>query len=206
MRRLFCVTLISASLLASSAAFGADDPPPPPPPPGEDGGGSSAGSSVRARGALLDASDQGKRPMMISAFLGLPYYYGIGVGFGGRFYIPILHNGFISTVNDSFGIEFGADFSFHPYFGGSFFNLDVPVEARWNFHVFEKLEVYAKAGLGLSLIFGNYGPYLGYYTGPVGVLPRFVGNVGLLYHLNKNVSLRAEVGYPWAKIGIGIAL
>jgi hypothetical protein len=64
-------------------------------------------SSFRRQGALLDRSPQ-RRPMMVSLFLGLPYgyyYYGFPFGLGGRFLIPLVHDGFIPSVNDSFSMS-----------------------------------------------------------------------------------------------------
>jgi hypothetical protein len=161
------------------------------------------GSTFHQSGALLDRSPQ-KRKMMISIFAGLPYgyyYYGFPFGVGGRFMIPILHDGFIPPVNDSFGIEFGADLSgvlgsyFYPIIG-------LPAEVYWQFHFTKKFSAYAKAGVVIEF---NPVPYT---CGPATVCRGYVsaspiGNVGLIYKFSESVSFRAEAGYPWIKIGLG---
>jgi hypothetical protein len=156
-------------------------------------------------GALLDASEQ-ERPQMLSFFAGLPYgylFYGFPIAVGARYYIPILKNGFIPPVNDEFGIEFGADFSF--FLGRQSFLpfLGLPVEVLWRFHFTENFDAYAKLGLALRFGFGSY--YNGFNTvSGVGVDIDPVSAVGLVYKLSSNIALRAEVGYPWIKVGIGI--
>lgn len=188
--------VLSLALMSSSVAL-ADDATTPP--PGE------GGSVFRQQGGLLDRSPQ-RRSQELSFFLGLPYnyfYYGFGVGLGARYYIPILHDGFIPAVNDEFGIEFGADFT--GAFGGYFLPIiDIPVEVMWNFHFTPKFSAYAKVGVALELsIYSN--AYLTYSAGThVGVQP--VSGVGLHYKINDTINLRAEVGYPWVKIGLGFNL
>lgn len=101
MRRL-SMTLMIAAVLAATPAL-AD---------GE-------ASEVRQSGGLLDASAH-RRPMMISLFAGVPhaywYYAGFPFGVGGRFLIPLAHDGFIPRVNDEFDIEFGVS-GYYCYYG-----------------------------------------------------------------------------------------
>ncbi len=156
-------------------------------------------------GTIQDAGAH-QRPQMLSFFLGLPYGYG-GCGFfngpGGcgfpvglsvRYYIPILHEGFIPPANDSFGIEFGADLAL--YTRNGYFFLGIPVEARWDFHFHQKFQAYVKAGLGLGIHGGPNNGYAGIY---------FTTGLGLLFHITESVSLRAEAGFPWVKLGVGFA-
>lgn len=164
------------------------------------------GATFHQNGALLDRSPQ-KRKMMISIFAGLPYgyyYYGFPFGVGGRFLIPILHDGFISTVNESFGIEFGADLL--GVLGARFYpTIGLPVEVYWQFHFTSKLSAYAKAGVVIEF---NPVPYTCGASivcrGYVSASP--IGNVGLIYKFGPTVSFRAEAGYPWIKVGLGFDL
>lgn len=173
----------------------------------EEGEASSGGNALRRSGALLDRGPQ-KRPMMLSLFAGVPYgyfyYAGFPFGIGGRFYIPIVHDGFIPPVNDSFGIEFGLDFSgvagrsVYPVFA-------IPVEVMWRFHFQKTFSLYAKIGIALQFNVVSYCPYTGYRSCGL-VTADGIGNVGLIWHFTQKVALRVEAGYPWLKIGLGFDL
>ena len=200
-------------VMASVTVFAAPDdppPPPPPPPPLEETGPVETSTdgdwSIKGQNGLLDRSTGHVRKPMLSFFLGVPFgtVYGLGYvgafnfGVGARFYIPIVKDGFLPMLNDSFGIEFGADTVFVAGgFGyGLGFGLAAPVaEARWNFHIFPKLEAYGKVGVGLGIFFGTYAtPYVVY-----------VANVGVLFKVNEVLFLRAEFGSPAVKVGLGLA-
>lgn len=186
-------------------------PPPPPPPPLEETGPiespASGEWSIRGQNSLLDTGSGHTRRSMISVFVGIPWYssyYGpfystsLTFNLGGRFYLPLVKEGFLPMLNDSFGVEFGADlFVGLPGFGyGSVgFGMQIPAEVRWNFHLFPKLEVYAKLGAALGVLF----------TPVVWVTPILIVNVGALFKLNETFYVRAEVGSPALKVGIGFA-
>ncbi len=214
MSRRLSGALTLAVLTLSLTAFAKDDPPPPPPPPPpieetgpvESSSSGDEGWAIKGNNGLLDRSTGHVRKMMLSFFLGVPFSYsGYGlyvssfsVGLGVRFYIPIVKEGFLPMLNDSFGIEFGADPSI--VFGGFGYNtgfgIAIPVEARWNFHLFPRLEVYAKLGAGIGVLVVSPSVYVGFVP---------VANVGVLFKLNETLFLRAEVGYPAVKVGLGIA-
>jgi len=209
MRKTLAAVLVASTMLIAGSALASDPPPPPPPPPDSGDSASSSpnagGGGLRSPDGLFDTSTGKKRPMLISAFLGIPYGY-IGYGFSiavsGRFYFPILSDGFAPSINDEFGIEGGVDLGTLFYgFGGSnytWFLLNVPVEAMYDVHLFPKFDVYVKAGLALHLWFGDH-----VVTGYVPI--DFVGAVGLRYKFTDSLYLRAEAGYPFIKIGIGFA-
>jgi hypothetical protein len=154
---------------------------------------------------LLDRSEH-YRPQMLSFFVGTPYYYygyrgAFPVGFGLRYYIPILRDGFVPRANDEFGIEFGGDFALYNYDGApAFYGLSIPVEVLWDFHLMPRFDAYLKLGAAFSVGIGNYAPYV---PAPFGVYP--VSAVGLRFHVASWFYLRAEVGYPWAKVGFAFA-
>ena len=212
MRRSLTGWLVTAVLLSSLLAFAKDSPPPPPPPPpppAEEApppSSSGGSSSLNGTDGLFDASNK-TRKSMLSFFVGLPYggysgygyYGGFPIGLGARFYLPIVPNGFIPSLNDSFGLEFGVDASFYlGGFGGTGIGLGIPIEARWGFHLIPKLEVYGKVGFALGFfVVPNYG---------VAFWPYAVAQAGVVYQITETIALRAEVGYPNIKVGIGIAL
>lgn len=192
----------SAKFIVLAAALSAkpvlaDDPPP-------SGSDTPTESTWRRQGALLDRSPQ-RRSNVLSLFLGIPYggyyFYGFPFGVGGRFLIPILHDGFIPAINDSFSIEFGADL--YGVAGTRFYpTLGIPVEVMWGFHFTQKFSAYAKVGAVLEINFVPYACGGGILCrGVVSASP--IGNVGLIYKFSEKISFRAEAGYPWIKVGFG---
>ena len=160
-------------------------------------------ADAQARGSLHDTGRH-DRPMMLSFFTGLNYRRGFsGNDFpmvvAGRFYIPIVHDGFIPKLNDEFGIEFGADMDV--YVGGDRFGLGFPLAAMWDFHFSEMFDAYAKAGF----IFGN--DFINrrngnnandFWWGPRGA-------VGIRLRITDWFYFRAEAGYPTVMAGIAFA-
>src|SRR5512139_501023 len=119
-----------------------------------------AASSSAESGGIKDSSPQ-SRPMMLSFFTGLHLGHFAGYGFplliGGRFYIPLVHDGFIPSLNDEFGIEFGLDFDItflsSIYNESVLFGFGIPADAMWAFHFSAKFDAYAKLGFVLGSAF-----------------------------------------------------
>jgi hypothetical protein len=164
---------------------------------------------TRQPGGLMDQSLK-LRPHMLSFFAGLHYGYLGGYGFpltiGGRYYIPLVHEGFIPSLNDEFGLEFGLDLnimflsSFYAKSESTVFGFGVPVDAMWDFHFTPNFDAYAKLGLVLGNVFGSslYG-YGGFWW-------TIRSAVGLRYKLTDTMYFRAEVGWPAIIAGLGFAL
>ena len=161
---------------------------------------------LKGHDALLDAGGGHTRGTMLSLFVGVPWfstYHGplystaLAANVGGRFSLPIVTEGFLPMLNDSFGVEFGVDvflglpgFSYAVLGAG----VQVPAEARWNFHLFPRLEVYAKLGAALEVLF----------TPVVWLSPIVIANVGAVFKLSEAFYVRAEVGSPAMKVGLGV--
>ena len=183
------IAIIAVCTLAT-AAFADETPPPPPDQPTESGG-----SGLRSQGALFDASTYDARPMLLSAHGYLPYHsFGIGyfpIGVGASFYIPLVKNGFISSLNDEFGIDFGLDAIAR--IGSAYpFSLHIPVGVQWKFHILPNLEAYAKLGIQVDLWFGFFGGYLPLWP---------VGMVGAHYFFSKGFGLKLEAGSTGVRFG-----
>lgn len=162
----------------------------------EEGTADTGGSGIRAQGALMDASEQTDRQMLLSIHGYLPYHsFGIGyfpIGGGASFYIPLVKNGFISKLNDEFGIDFGVDAIAR--LGSAYpFSLHIPVGVQWKFHILSNLEVYAKLGLQADIWFGFPGPYLPVWP---------VGMVGAHYFFSKGFGLKLEAGSTGVRFGV----
>ncbi|MGI5861813.1 MAG: hypothetical protein ACOX6T_07105 [Myxococcales bacterium] len=148
----------------------------------------AAAEGVRSPGGLLDQSPQ-ERSQMLSVYGFLPW----GWGFGGavRYSIPIVPQGFISKLNDSIDLEFGADFYSHWAFND--FGAIGVGEARWTFQILPKLGVYGKAVVGLQ------------YDTDWGVGPYWDFVPGVIFQLNDTLALRGEVGYRGLRAGLGFS-
>jgi len=156
-------------------------------------------NKLKEPGALLDESEKTDRPMQLSVHGTLPWggYYGWAAGAGAGLYIPLVKNGFISKLNDEFGIDFGVDALFHFGFTQPF-DLLIPVGVRWQFHMLDNLELYAKLGVEVSLWFGAGAPGYGLYYWPV--RPMF--QVGAQWMFSQKVGLKLEIGYPGLRFGV----
>lgn len=107
--------------------------------------------------------------------------------------IPIVPNGFISSINDSFDIEFGAVIA--GYFDGLDHGAVIPaVGGRWNFHVTHNFIPFVTLKLDMQLGFGPGDPNL------FGVDM----TLGTLLRLSDWAYLRAELGYPQG-IAVGVS-
>lgn len=170
-------------------------------------GGGSIDPSLKGPGSLSDASPQRRKPM-VSVFLGFPAGYwaygGIPFSVGGRYLQPILHDGFIPTVNDSFSVEAGVDlFAIgRANFG---FALAIPIEAMWALHFSSNFAGYLKLGVSLEARFGEWCA-AGVCGGAFHFGPGFIGNLGILYKFTEAIALRVELGYPGLKVGLGFPL
>lgn len=153
--------------------------------------------------SIKDASPH-LRPQMISVFTGFQFGHFAGYGFpmmiGGRYYIPIVKDGFIPSLNDEFGLEFGLDFNFtfldDIYNDSVLFGFGIPAEAMWDFHFSPKFDAYAKVGF----VFGS-----AFNSGYGGFWWDFRTHVGMRLKLNQVMYFRAEVGYPTIMAGLGFA-
>lgn len=152
--------------------------------------GSANANGIRAPGGLLDESPQ-ERSHMLSVFAFLPWGYGGGAAV--RYSIPIVPQGFISKLNDSFDLEFGADFYSH--WGFDYFGVIGVAEARWTFQVLPKLGVYGKAAVGVR-----------YDTDPGWGFDPYVDFVpGVIFQVTETLALRGELGYHGFRAGLGFS-
>ncbi|MBK7861007.1 MAG: hypothetical protein IPJ65_20855 [Archangiaceae bacterium] len=219
MRRALTPLAVASILFAAGSAFAKDDPPPPPPPPPPSDSADSKSdehkdsaaepsnsTDFKSTDALLDQSKGKHRPLMLSFFTGFryPYYIGsIGLVLGARFNIPLVHDGFVPQINDSFDLEFGADFGLVP---GLAYGCYTPVyvhpmiEPRYTVYLLPKLAAYVKP---LSLGFLIWPNSCG--AGFSSFFFHYEASVGVIYKLTNSIALRGEVGSYGIRAGIGIS-
>jgi len=105
-----------------------------------------------------------------------------GVGFRGT--IELVDNGFISSINDTVGIGFGADWA-----KGHF---RVPVVMQWNFWLSRNWSVFGEPG-GL-VDFGD----------KTKVHPAVYA--GGRFHFTDRITLTMRIGHPTASVGVSFLL
>jgi hypothetical protein len=135
-----------------------------------------------------------------------------GIGLGGRFTIPIVHNGFVETINNSVGIGFGLDIMHYNdcrWRGLSDCSANyffVPVVMQWNFFVHQRWSVFGEPGLVLFHgAVGDCAPGIPCDKPNVnGVRPALW--LGGRYHINENVSLTMRIGWPNFSVGASFFL
>ena len=145
-------------------------------------------------------------------------YANTGFGAGLRFGLPIVHTGFISSINNSVAISFGLDWLRYSgcYYTGRFFNRNddfgcgasfflFPVAMQWNFWLTPRWSVFGEPGLYI---------YHGVYDDPCEELGLrncatptrtglgFAAYAGARFHFNDTVALTMRLGYPTLSIGV----
>jgi len=166
----------------------------------QEGGGTSASTTT-------GINDMGPhtRNSMLSIFGLLPWGFGNGIGGAVRYTLPVIHDGFVDSLNDSVELEFGGDIWFGGYDFGTirygYTGLAIPLEGRWSFHLNPKLSLYGKLSLGW---------YFNFYTSNIeGVQGLNSGGLywntgaGGLYALSDSLWLRGEIGATGLKLGVG---
>jgi hypothetical protein len=143
--------------------------------------------------------------------LGWGGVYGAGGGFGvgARFGIPIVENGFVSSINNSVAISFGADLVHYDacwygdHAGCSANYLDFPVAMQWNFFVAQRWSVFGEPGLILFQGFLADCPNGSNCPGRpalFGVEPAIY--LGGRYHFSSAAALTMRVGFPSISVGV----
>lgn len=219
--------VLSGFLLIADSGFAQDAPPPaasettsaapeaytaPASAPAAGGGGGGGGN-------IKDTGPH-QRPMMASAQLYTPWRFGFGVGLKLGFEIPLVHNGFIPQINNSFSIEPNFGFAWNSYnrgYGSSWgrlgYDYDVSameytpgVSVLWSFYFSPQFRAYAAVHTGVTIV----APY---YSGDANVDVdydtdvRFHGELapGIVYSLSDKFALRAELGW-WSGAKFGFAM
>lgn len=164
----------------------------------------------------IDQPFTGTRPLQLEFHGGLAWY-GWGFAGGARFGIPILHNGFIPSLNNAVYINFGADLYFvddrgcYRGRGSDFcdayayrFAMGFPVALHWEFYFSDMWSAFAELG------FQVYLPPSLFHRGNVDYRDHagawVIAAVGGSLHLGDVVSLTLRVGNPYISFGVTLKL
>lgn len=158
-------------------------------------------------------------PHLAFAFL-MPRAGTSGIGVGGRFTIPLVKNGFISSINNNVGIGFGIDWLHYdgcyywsnPNACSNFEAFFIPVVMQWNFFLSTHWSVFGEPGLAIA--YNSWGSgCIDFDDGrgnrvACGPTPShitanpFVLFVGGRYHFSETTALTLRLGWPYATFGV----
>lgn len=156
----------------------------------------------------INTPHSGGRPFQLDIHGGFAWH-GNGVASGVRFGIPIMNNGFISSLNNAVYINFGADL----YYvhsggcggggrfgcGGYGIGLGIPVTLHWEFYLNQTWSIFAEVGPQFYMhprflrgdSFGVHAP--GNW---------FVAQVGGRLRISDWFMLTLRVGNPYVSFGV----
>lgn len=137
---------------------------------------------------------------------------GNGYGPGGRFTFELVDNGFVSSINNTVGIGFGADLLFYGSADAvictgpvgnqtcvresrDYRELVLPLVMQWNFWVSRDWSVFGEPGIAYR-----------FRRNDKDRLDPFVFYAGGRYHFADNLSLTLRLGYPSVSVGVSFLL
>jgi len=139
----------------------------------------------------------GKRGVTLAPIAGLVYSHS-GLALGVRLGIPIIHNGFIPTLNNSVSINFGVDTYFTPVHNDLLFALSFPITLHWEFYFNSRWSAFGELGANIYLdaAFLKGGQFL--FAPDRWLFFAFGGKM----HFSDNFGLVLRVGYPYVSFGV----
>ncbi|MEY4514693.1 MAG: hypothetical protein RLZZ450_6815 [Pseudomonadota bacterium] len=210
------IVILGGSLLFVQAASAQGDPgyssgPQPvyAAPGGATVGPRSAGGGIRDNGPHA-------RPMTASALLSTPWRYGFGIGVTGAFEIPIVHDGFIPSINNSFSIEPFLTIAWNNYGLGSAgcglvgcddnphaWEYTPGVAGLWSFYFSPRLRAYAAVRAGVTVLAVRHDAGFERFDKTT---PYFFGELapGIVWNVTDNIALRADIGW-WSGLKGGVS-
>lgn len=156
-------------------------------------------------------------PHLILGFIDPPgVARGTGFGLGFRGTVPLVHNGFISSINNSVGIGFGADLVHYDRGHDHCVDFDgnrcvrwrddddgvntvfLPVVMQWNFFLSRNWSVFGEPGV--AIVYHSWDGDSDLDFDP------FVFYAGGRYHFSDTVTLTMRIGYPTFSVGVSFLL
>jgi hypothetical protein len=144
----------------------------------------------------------GTRPFQLDIHGGL-LWYGFGLDTGVRFGIPIMHNGFIGSIDNAVYINFGfelyyADDLSDPANRHYNVGFGVPVMLHWEFYFNDTWSAFAE--LGFQVYFPPW--FVEGHPYAVDAGAWVIGMVGGTVHFNEVVGLTLRIGNPYTSFGL----
>jgi hypothetical protein len=167
-------------------------------------------------GIIKDASVHASRPTKLDVTGSLGFLGDTDVGLAGWYSFPIVKDGFIPPINDSFNLEFGLamDYAWSNYYVSSrcdynYYDVTPMGGVRWDFYLTKSWTVFAKAKAGIGYrvsrdtdCFGTRVSTSEY--GGVQVIPD--GGAGAYWNFSEGMGMRFEIGYRGGSVGLSFNL
>jgi hypothetical protein len=162
-------------------------------------------------GVAIGDPFRGQRVSELNVHAGLSHR-GLGPAAGVRFAVPIVDNGFVSSIDNAVYLTVGGDLLFEACVGGCGAKDDdygvalaVPFTGRWQFNFTPRWSAYGEVGPNLYIHSGWFGK--GHFPGPGHVGDAWVAfTVGGKWHFAPTVSLTLSLGAPYSQVGLDMQL
>ncbi len=168
-------------------------------------------AAAQHAGVSIKRPFTGERVTELNLHAGLSHR-GLGPAVGLRVAIPIVDNGFVSSIDNAIYITFGGDIFFERCVGGCGRRDDdygvalaVPVTGRWQFNFTPRWSAYGEVGPNVYIHSGWLGD--GDFPGVGRSAPHwFAGAAGGKWHFAPEMSLTLSLGAPYSHIGLDVLL
>ena len=141
-----------------------------------------------------------------------------GFGLGFRASIPVMQDGPVTTINNSFAVGFGIDWAhsgdscgrYDWYWRGRGIvvpvegdcdadNFSFPVVAQWNFFFTDVISAFVE--LGLAIVYETWDPDItGYDNDDIEPEPVFL--LGPRFTVGNTVAIPIRIGWPYLSVGV----
>jgi hypothetical protein len=118
-----------------------------------------------------------------------------GVGPGLRASIPVMDNGFVSSINNNVAIGLGADFAYYDRDSASV--LWLPVVLQWNFYITKVITVFGEPGVALRHTSWDNGHETD---------GQLVLHGGAKFMFGQTTGLTVRIGAPYVSVGVSFLL
>ena len=143
----------------------------------------------------------GNRPYQLDVHGGL-IWYGVGLAAGARFGIPLVHNGFVSSLDNAVYFNFGADYYYldsfdglnHHYASG----FGVPITLHWEFFFNDTWSAFAE--IGFQIFFHPRYFERGDFYVDAGAW--VIAAIGGSLHFSEAIALTLRFGNPYFAFGL----
>jgi hypothetical protein len=143
----------------------------------------------------------GSRPMQLDVHAGFSFV-GRGLATGARFGIPLMHNGFIKSINNAVYINFGLDLYFvnYKYARNDSYavGLGIPVTLHWEFYFTPRWSAFGEVGPNIYIHPGALKGH-GWDWSPG---HWFTAGVGGRFFLSESMALTLRLGTPYSSFGV----